>query len=68
MNGDALTINRTFEDHIASFRRLTSQEPGQEVAVVVQRSQIEKPRSNVGLRLVDPQTMTLNLSVHEHLR
>lgn len=68
VNGDTLTINRTFEDHIASFRALTSQESGQKVAVVVQRSQIEKPRSNLGLKLVDPQTMTFNLSVEPSSR
>jgi acyl-[acyl-carrier-protein]-phospholipid O-acyltransferase / long-chain-fatty-acid--[acyl-carrier-protein] ligase len=68
VNGNALTKNRTFEDHIASFRRLTSQEPGQKVTIVVQRSQIEKPRSKAGLRLVNPLTLTHNLSVEPSAR
>ena len=63
VNGNALTTNRRFEDHIASFRRLTSQEPMQTVAVVVQRSQTDKPRSNAGLRLINAKTLTLDLSV-----
>jgi S1-C subfamily serine protease len=63
VNGNALTTNRRFEDHIASFRRLTSQEPMQTVAVVVQRSQTDKPRSNAGIRLINAKTLTLDLSV-----
>ncbi|MBT4012862.1 MAG: MFS transporter [Planctomycetaceae bacterium] len=68
VKGEALTNKITFEDHIASYRRLTSYKSGQMVAVVVQRSQTEKPRSKAGLRLVNPLTKTFNLSVEPSSR
>jgi acyl-[acyl-carrier-protein]-phospholipid O-acyltransferase/long-chain-fatty-acid--[acyl-carrier-protein] ligase len=68
VNNAALTKKRTFADHIAAFKVLTSEEPGKKVAVVVQRSQSEKPRSNAGLTLVNPLTKIINLSVEPSSR